>query len=217
MEFINGIGGHTFWVFWAASLALYVSPGPDMIYVVSRALGQGRRAGVVSGLGVSSGIFIHMMAAAFGLAALLQVWPAAFEVIRWTGVAYLAYLGVRAFRADDAAFRPAGGTGRADLLRLYRQGVLCNLLNPKIALFFLAFLPQFTVPAEGSMTIQLLFWGGMFLTGGLAFVVALGWLCGGAGDWLAGKPGITRWQRRITGSSMLGLALFLALEDGAGR
>ncbi len=203
----------TLGIFIAASLALYISPGPDMIYVATRAMGQGRRAGVLSGLGVSSGIVVHMFAASFGLAALLQVWPTAFVLIKWAGVGYLVFLGLRSLlgKTQTLDLQPTH-TKRNDW-RLYRQGVLCNLLNPKIALFFLAFLPQFTDAARGNLSLQMLFYGTVFASGGLIFILGVAYVFGGAGNWLTAHPGALRFQKWVTGSSMLGLALFVAFDD----
>lgn len=202
----------TLGVFIAASLALYISPGPDMIYVATRAMGQGKRAGALSALGISTGILVHMFAAAFGLAAVLKVFPAAFIVIKWAGIAYLVYLGIRALtgKGDDDALEPA--TTKRDNWRLYRQGFICNILNPKIALFFLAFLPQFTDVRHGDVTLQMLFYGGVFASGGLVWILGVAWVFGSAGAWVKRHPGAMRWQKWITGSSLLGLAAFLALD-----
>ncbi|MBO6946686.1 MAG: LysE family translocator [Rhodospirillales bacterium] len=202
----------TLGVFIAASLALYISPGPDMIYVATRAMGQGKRAGALSALGISTGILVHMFAAAFGLAAVLKVFPAAFIVIKWAGIAYLVYLGIRSLtgHGDDEALKPA--TTKRDNWRLYRQGFVCNILNPKIALFFLAFLPQFTDAAHGNVTLQMLFYGGVFASGGLVWILGVAWVFGSAGNWVKRHPGAMRAQKWITGSSLLGLAAFLALD-----
>lgn len=202
----------TLGVFIAASLALYISPGPDMIYVATRAMGQGRRAGALSALGISTGILVHMFAASFGLAAVLKVFPAAFIVIKWAGIAYLVYLGVRALtgKGDEDALKPA--TTKRDNWRLYRQGFVCNILNPKIALFFLAFLPQFTDAALGDVTLQMLFYGGVFASGGLVWILGVAWVFGSAGNWVKRHPGAMRAQKWVTGSSLLGLAAFLALD-----
>ena len=202
----------TLGVFIAASLALYISPGPDMIYVATRAMGQGRRAGALSALGISTGILVHMFAASFGLAAVLKVFPAAFAIIKWAGIAYLVYLGIRALtgKGDDDALKPA--TTKRDNWRLYRQGFVCNILNPKIALFFLAFLPQFTDAAHGDVTLQMLFYGGVFASGGLVWILGVAWVFGSAGNWVKRHPGAMRAQKWITGSSLLGLAAFLALD-----
>ncbi len=202
----------TLGVFIAASLALYISPGPDMIYVATRAMGQGRRAGALSALGISTGILVHMFAASFGLAAVLKVFPAAFAIIKWAGIAYLIYLGLRALtgKGDDDALKPT--TTKRDNWRLYRQGFVCNILNPKIALFFLAFLPQFTDAAHGDVTMQMLFYGSVFASGGLVWILGVAWVFGSAGNWVKRHPGAMRAQKWITGSSLLGLAAFLALD-----
>ncbi|WNK01223.1 LysE family translocator [Thalassospiraceae bacterium LMO-JJ14] len=205
----------TLGIFIAASFALYIAPGPDMIYVATRAMGQGKRAGVLSALGVSSGILVHMFAAAFGLAALLKVWPAAFILIKWVGIAYLVYLGLRVLlsKAESIDLQPAR-TARNDW-RLYRQGFFCNILNPKIAIFFLAFLPQFTDAALGDVSLQMLFYGAVFASGGLVWILFIAYAFGSAGNWFARHPGALKFQKWITGSSMLGLALFVALDEGA--
>jgi threonine/homoserine/homoserine lactone efflux protein len=203
----------TLGIFIAASLALYISPGPDFIYVATRAMGQGRRAGVLSGLGISTGVVMHMFAASFGLAALLQVWPTAFILIKWAGVGYLVYLGIRTLLGKTHALDLQPISTRRNDWRLFRQGVLCNLLNPKIALFFLAFLPQFTDAARGDLTLQMLFYGAVFASGGLIFILGVAYLFGGAGNWLSAHPRALRVQKWVTGSSMLGLALFVAFDD----
>lgn len=208
----------TLGVFILASVALYISPGPDMIYVASRSIGQGRRAGIVSCFGVQTGLIIHMLAAAFGLAALLAKFPSAFEVIRWLGIGYLIYMGIRAMTDRDNAFDLDDQKSAAwSDQKLYLQGLFVNLLNPKIAVFFLAFLPQFTDPAMGDLTTQMLFYGVVFNLGGFPWILLMAVLFGAAGNWLSTRPQMISLQRWITGSSLIGLAIFMALQDAPQR
>lgn len=202
----------TFAAFWIATVALYLAPGPDMIYVASRAIGHGRRAGVYSALGVFAGLLVHMLAAALGLAAVLAALPLGFEVVRWAGVAYLAYLGLRTLLARDDGFETRRALGPVLPFTIVRQGFFTNLLNPKIGLFFLAFLPQFTDPARGPLWAQMLLFGALFNAGGLAWLLLQAMLFGRLGQWLAGRPRVWAWQRRFTGSTLLGLAAWLGLE-----
>lgn len=208
----------TLGVFILASVALYISPGPDMIYVASRSIGQGRRAGIVSCFGVQTGLIIHMLAASFGLAALLAKFPTAFEVIRWLGIGYLIYMGIRALTDKENTFdldaqKSAAWSDR----KLYLQGLLVNLLNPKIAVFFLAFLPQFADPAMGDLSTQMLFYGVVFNLGGFPWILCMAVLFGAAGNWLSERPHMISVQRWITGSSLIGLAVFMAIQDAPQR
>src|SRR5215210_1917104 len=152
---------HSLLVFMAAALALNVTPGPDMLYVIARSTGEGRRAGIASALGIGAGTFVHIAALALGLSALLAAVPLAYDIIRWAGAAYLIWLGVRAIR-----YARVRGTSMvpepASIGRIFRQGVITNVLNPKVALFFLAFLPQFVDPARGSPALQILVLGLLF-------------------------------------------------------
>ncbi len=198
-------------VFAIACLALYITPGPDMLYIASRSLGQGRRAGIWSACGVCTGLLAHTLGAAFGLGALLVVWPLGYAVIRWLGVAYLIYLGVRILTQRDSGAVGAGPPlDRADPWRTYVQGALINLLNPKIALFFLAFLPQFVDETRGAAA-QMVLLGALFTAGGLAWSMFLAVAFGAAGDWLARHPAVWRWQRRLSGGTLIGLGLHLAV------
>jgi threonine/homoserine/homoserine lactone efflux protein len=139
-------------LFMSATLALNLAPGPDMLYVSTRSLAQGRRAGIVSALGIAAGSVVHTIAIASGLAALLAAVPVAYEVVRFVGAAYLIWLGVQALRAKTS---PLDGRQLAPATEwaIFRQGMITNVLNPKVALFFLAFLPQFADPAHGPVAL----------------------------------------------------------------
>jgi threonine/homoserine/homoserine lactone efflux protein len=151
--------------FFIATLALNLAPGPDMTYVAARSLGQGTRAGLISALGISAGCVVHIIAASAGVAVLLRAWPPAYGVIRLAGAAYLIYLGIGLL----------WNAGRGDRLQsvadasdrdIFRQGVITNVLNPKVAMFFLAFLPQFVDPARGPAGFQTLALGLAFNVSG---------------------------------------------------
>jgi threonine/homoserine/homoserine lactone efflux protein len=155
-------------VFALAALALVALPGPNLLYITARSLAEGRRAGLVSVLGIETGTLVHVTAAAVGVSALLASSAVAFGVVRYAGAAYLIYLGVRALLARQPQERtPSAVPARAPLARVYRQAVLVQLLNPKVALFFLAFLPQFVDPARGAVAVQTLVLGAIVATIGV--------------------------------------------------
>ncbi len=138
---------HDFWVFLAAALVVNITPGPDMIYVATRSASQGRSAGVVSALAIGAGCLIHIAAAVFGLSAVLMYSATAFTIVKLAGAGYLVYLGIKALRESRVPLPDKAA--KASLGRIFRQGVVINVLNPKVALFFLAFLPQFADQATG--------------------------------------------------------------------
>ncbi|MBX3635510.1 MAG: LysE family translocator [Rubrivivax sp.] len=196
-------------VFAGAVAVLNATPGVDFLLTVSRTLAGGARAGVVAALGISAGCVVHALAAAFGLAALLALHPGAFALIQWAGAAWLAWLGLallrRAWRGDGAA-EPAVA-GRAATVRWsveFRTGLLTNLLNPKVALFFLAFLPPFVPAGSPDKTLSFLLLGAWFVLQGTAFLLLLVALAARMARWQASPV-----ARR--GLSALGGGLFLAL------
>jgi threonine/homoserine/homoserine lactone efflux protein len=181
-------------VFVAASVALVLIPGPNVLFVLARGLSGGRRAAVISMLGVETATACFVAAAAFGLTALLVSSELAFAVVRYAGALYLVYLAIRAFRSGvDVAPAPGG--------RTFRQGFLVGISNPKVAVFFLAFLPQF-----GSTPGRLLLLGAVFLA--VASTLDLGWalLAGVLGRWLRRHPAVLRRQRFLTAPIYLALA-----------
>lgn len=167
--------GHSLLLFILAGLALNITPGPDMLYVAARSSAEGRRAGIVSALGIGAGTLVHIAALALGLSALMQAVPLAYDIVRWAGAAYLIYLGVRALM-NPPSLDADITIKRASLWAVFRQGVITNVLNPKVALFFLAFLPQFVDASRGSPAIQIVLLGLIFDINGtlVNIAVALG-------------------------------------------
>lgn len=205
--------GHTLILFLTATLALNLTPGPDMLYVIARSAGEGRKAGIVSALGIAAGTIVHTAAVALGIASLLAAVPVAFQLVKYAGAAYLIYLGVRALRSGTAMADPV--IERARLGAIFRQGVVTNVLNPKVALFFLAFLPQFVDPGRGPVALQIVLLGLLFNASGTLVNLAVALLASRAGQWSRarlGTPSVMRW---LTGGIFLGLGARLALFDRA--
>lgn len=183
-------------VYLAAAVALILSPGPDTAYVLARGAGEGRRTGVLSALGVASGILVHTVAAALGLAALFEMFPRSRRAITALGACYLAYLGVRSLRAAEADAHEAKGNP-------YLQGLTVNVLNPQVALFFLAFLPGFA--PEGAPALGMLVLGTLYAIITACYLGSVGLLSGTVGD---RGP----WLQRGSGVVLLGLAGWLLVR-----
>ena len=203
---------HSLLLFLAAGLALNFTPGPDMLYVAARGASEGRAAGIVSALGIGAGTFVHIALVALGLAALLAAVPLAYAVVRIGGAAYLIYLGVRAFRSRSALTLQK--VEPASLTVIFRQGVITNVLNPKVALFFLAFLPQFIDPSRGNPALQVVALGLLFDTTGT--LVNLGVALGSsrAAASLRRSSRAADVLQKVTGVLFIGLGVRLAV---AGR
>ncbi len=202
-------------LFLGAALVLLLTPGPAVLYITARSMSQGVRAGLVSVLAVETGNFLQVLAAAAGLAALLASSALAFSVVKLVGAAYLVYLGVRklASRAEGAAGR---GEARPRRLRsVYLEGVVVAALNPKTALFFLAFLPQFVHPAAGRVPAQMLLLGLAFVALALVSDGAYALLAGTAGRWLWRHPRFVRGERYVSGTVYIGLGAYAALSGAS--
>jgi threonine/homoserine/homoserine lactone efflux protein len=199
-------------VFIGAGLVLNITPGPDVLYIVGRSIAQGRIAGLVSVLGISTGCLFHVASAALGLSALMLALPVAYDILRYAGAAYLAWLGVRAIVSTSSPLH-VRRVDHEPIGRVFRQGVLTNLLNPKVALFFLAFLPQFTDPTRGSVPLQVALLGLIFIGNGtvvcIIYAVAASWL----GEWLRTRYAVATWLNRAMGGVFLALGMRLALES----
>lgn len=194
-----------------AVLLLALAPGPDNLFVLTQSALNGATSGIWVVLGLCSGLFVHSAAVALGLAALLQTSVVAFTVIKFAGAAYLLFLAYQAFRAPVQKLGEAAPKRAA--LALYRRGLIMNITNPKVAIFFLAFFPQFTDPTYGSMIGQIAVLGAIFVVmtflvfGGIALVA------GGLADRMAKRPSVQLWMNRIAGVVFIGLAAKIALSE----
>lgn len=195
-------------LFLAASLALAMTPGPDMIYVVSRALAQGRKAGLVSAAGLSLGLAAHTLFAAFGVSVLLKTSEVAFTALKVAGALYLLWIGIQMWRAAPR-FDIHAATDRLDGRTLFLQGSMSALLNPKLALFFLAFLPQFVPAGSASPALDTVALGLAFAAIGIPVQAAAGWVAGGLSDALRRNPRAVTATCRFSGALMLILGLRL--------
>jgi threonine/homoserine/homoserine lactone efflux protein len=198
----------TLLLFATASLALLAIPGPAVIYVVTRSLDQGRAAGIVSMLGVETGTFAYALAAAAGLTGLIAASEVGFTVVRYAGAAYLIYLGVRKWRERDEPQERAASARS----RLYLRGLIVQLLNPKIAIFFLAFLPQFVEDSHGPVATQVLVLGTLFTLLAVLSDGAYVLLAGALGRWLRGGRRARRRLAKASGGVYIGLGVTAALS-----
>jgi threonine/homoserine/homoserine lactone efflux protein len=196
-------------VFSAAALILLVTPGPAVLYIVARSIDQGRIAGIVSVLGIGIGTMVHVLAAALGISALLVSSAAAFNVVKFLGAGYLIYLGVRKLLERGLHAGPVRTETQA-LSRAFSQGIVVNILNPKLALFFFAFLPQFIDPAKGPAAGQSLLLGALFVTLGIASDSIYALLAGSAGAWLKQSRAFLRGQRYFAGGTYIALGVVAA-------
>lgn len=203
--------GSTLALFAVASVAMLAFPGPSVLYIVSRSIDQGRRAGLVSMLGVEAGALVHVLAAAVGVSAILASSATAFSVVKYAGAAYLVYLGIQRLRRPGG-FGLAGAPTAVPGRRLFRDGMIVNVLNPKTAVFFLAFLPQFVDPDRGAGAVQVFVLGAMFvvlavLSDGLYAVVA-----GAVGARLRHSERLRRRIDRAGGGLLVGLGVAAAVS-----
>lgn len=198
-------------LFLTASVALILTPGQDNLYVITRGIVGGRGVALVSAWGVCCGLVFHTVLAAVGLSAILAQSAVAFSVVKYVGAAYLVYLGIRTL-LDSDSFAPSGEREPASLKKAFLQGVASNLLNPKVALFFLAFLPQFVNPASGPSAAQFLVLGAMFTALSLAITTLIALFTGTLGAWLVQRPRFTSILRWLTGFVLVGLGVRLALQ-----
>jgi threonine/homoserine/homoserine lactone efflux protein len=201
-------------LFITAALILVFMPGPNTLYIIARSVQQGRVAGFVSSLGIQVGSLFHIAAAAFGVSALLLSSALAFYAVKYIGAAYLVYLGVKTLLTREK-LAESKTVEKQSLSRAFHQGILVNLLNPKAALFFLAFLPQFVDAGRGSVTTQIMFLGSIVVVLGALSDSIYALLAGSAGNLLRGNIKLLRAQRYFAGSVYIGLGAISALIGSA--
>jgi threonine/homoserine/homoserine lactone efflux protein len=199
-------------LFAVAALVLLLTPGPAVLYIVTRSIDQGWRAGLVSVLGVHVGTLAHIFAAAAGLSALLAASATAFGVVKYLGAGYLIYIGVRRLRDRESRMIREGGAPTR-LRRAFVDGVVVNVLNPKTGLFFLAFLPQFVTEARGHVGEQIVALGVVFVLLGAVTDSLYALTAGSAARWLRGQPRFLAGERWVTGGLYISLGLAAALSS----
>jgi threonine/homoserine/homoserine lactone efflux protein len=206
----------TLLVYAVTAVIVLLVPGPAVLYIVSQSVRQGRRAGIASVLGIHTGTLVQVVAAVLGASWLLASSAVAFSVVRYLGAAYLVYLGVRKLLGKDeqVAFEPRGEARTRRPARLFLQGVLVNVLNPKLALFFLAFLPQFVDRSRGPVPVQVATFGIAFVLLGLCTDGSYAMVAGTVGPWLRNHARLLRGERYVVGGAFVGLGVAAAFSGG---
>lgn len=195
--------------FLAASLLLAIAPGPDNIFVLTQSALYGCFAGIAVVMGLCTGVFVHTSAVALGVAVIFQSSELAFSVLKLVGAGYLAYLAFLAFKAPVSEIPNGRSNGESDLWLLYRRGIIMNVTNPKVSIFFLAFLPQFADPARGSISIQIFLLGALFSLSTILVFGLIAFLSGKLGQTLKGSALTQKILNKIAGAVFLGLAIKL--------
>ena len=206
-------GTHDLWLFVLSGFLLNITPGPDTLYIVGRSSTQGWRAGAVAALGIGAGTLVHICAAALGLSAILAASATAFTAVKFIGAAYLLYVGISLIRSAGASRSSPGAlvVQPASIRSIFVQGFLTNVLNPKVALFFLAFLPQFVAADAGSKPLAFLLLGAIFNFNGALWNLFVAWSTARLSSTLAPGVAFKRWFNRCVGSVFVFIGIRLAL------
>jgi threonine/homoserine/homoserine lactone efflux protein len=199
-------------LFIVSGLLLNITPGPDTLYILGRSASQGWRGGAVAALGIGAGLFVHTFAAAVGLSALLAASATAFTILKWAGAAYLVYVGVSLLRASPALRQPVPAPHAVKMKSVFLQGFLTNVLNPKVALFFLAFLPQFVDPGASNKALAFLFLGFVFIFNGTLWNLFIVWSAARAARSINRSGRCARWLNRVVGATFIYLGIRLAIK-----
>ncbi|MBK5269803.1 MAG: LysE family translocator [Bacteroidia bacterium] len=196
-----------FYLFLTVSILINLSPGPDMLYTAARSLSQGTRAGILSALGIFSGCLFHISAAIFGLSKIIQESAALFSIIKYAGAVYLIYLGLRSIFAKKNTTNKIETLPTISYRKIYLQGMLTNILNPKVAMFFLSFLPQFIDPKSVYLKEQIGFLGLWFAFQGTLILIIVASLTGAFRNILQKNKNFWNWQEKIAGMILIGLGV----------
>jgi threonine/homoserine/homoserine lactone efflux protein len=205
----------TLLIFTAAALLMNISPGPSNFYVMSRSIAQGPRGGAVAAMGLAFGSLVHVLAAAFGLAATFHYFPSAYVAVKILGAAYLIYLGIRFLLDRDGRVATVAGSARRPHRQILAESVLVEILNPKTALFFIAFLPQFVDVSRGPPGPQLLILGTIVTLSGIPCDLFVAWASGSAAKVISQSAGLRRLQMVLSGTILISLGLYVALTERA--
>lgn len=198
------------WLFLAAAATVTLAPGPDNVYVLTRGITQGKKAGLVATFGFGSGLIFHTLLAVFGFAAMIKASPVAYDLIRYAGAAYLIYLGVRTLRSGTVVHPDVSGAWVAPR-KIYLQSVIANILNPKVTLFFIAFLPQFVNLQAGHVAAQMLLLAGLFILVTLCIFGSIAFFSGIVGAYLQRNAAASLYLNRLAGCAFIGLGIRIAL------
>jgi threonine/homoserine/homoserine lactone efflux protein len=212
------LGIHHYWLFIATAIVLVITPGQDTFFILGRSLAGGRAAGIAAALGVTAGSVIHTLLAALGLSALLATSPYAFMAVKFAGAAYLVYIGVRALLSRSSGLKDAGTPdGHDGRSAAFRSGVITNLLNPKVGLFFLALMPQFIEATSANKVVAFLALGLTFVALGVAWCLVLAIAAASLRGWFLRRPSMATVLNRVAGAMFIALGLKLATSGGAGH
>ncbi len=205
----------SYWLlFLSAAFAINISPGPDIVYIVSKTITQGRKIGFASSLGVSAGALFHVFAAALGLSAILATSAIAFSIVKYAGAAYLLYLGIKSFFSNGTTFEKAEKSGSISTpWQAFRQGVMIDILNPKVAIFFMAFLPQFIRPGHGSTPLQIIGLGALVVLMAIPIEFTIVLTASKTTTFFRQNRRFSVWLDRVLGTVLVGLAVRLALTE----
>ena len=190
-------------LFIVSGLLLNITPGPDTLYILGRSASQGWRGGAVAALGIGAGLLVHTFAAAVGLSALLAASATAFTILKWAGAAYLVYVGVSLLRASQPLQQPVPAPQAFKMKSVFLQGFLTNVLNPKVALFFLAFLPQFVDPGASNKALAFVFLGLVFIFNGTLWNLFIAWSAARAARRINRSGRCARWLNRAVGATFI--------------
>lgn len=196
--------------FFFTSLLLALSPGPDNLFVLTQSTLNGRTAGLMVTLGLCTGLIVHTTAVALGAAVIFKASALAFTILKLSGAAYLIYLAVQAFQSSASELKK-DNNGQLSRFKLYRRGVIMNITNPKVSIFFLAFLPQFADPSKGSLAIQMIILGNVFIFATIIVFGGIALMAGLLGEWLSCSPKAQTIMNRIAGVVFVGLAIKLII------
>jgi threonine/homoserine/homoserine lactone efflux protein len=208
------LGIHDLWLFIVSGLLLNVTPGPDTAYIIGRSVQFGWRGGAAAAIGICCGCLVHVFGAAIGLSALLMASSTAFTILKWVGAAYLLFTGIQMLLSHPQPIAEAAGAAETSLTRVFWQGALTNILNPKVALFFLAFLPQFVAVDSGHKTLAFLTLGLIFISNGTLWCLGVAAFAARAASRIRQSAGAMAWINRTLGGLFVYLGIRVAMLEG---